>query len=414
VAQCKYLGRIEPGQGIQLTANQYNFLCVSNRLVWCGGRRGKGALTLTINDGGSHLLCQASAFIEIKDIKEMYERWTVGDDIKKAPLNNAYLASEELPPSVSAFEYGDTSETNTPYILFVHGWNMEQWGKDRFAETAFKRLYWQGYQGKFGSFRWPTANRFKGSLVDLVTDPRNFDNSEFNAWKSGAGLHQLLIGLNSKYSDNIYLMAHSMGNVVAGEALRLAGTNRLVNTYVAMQAAVASRAYDSNTPARSIPYFLDSDTPDRYGNYWTNGAPSYFIGSAGAGVYVNFFNTNDYALDKWQINQNLKPDSGYDFYPISGNVLHGGNFLYFPEDTYELFAHVIEAHCYALGAQADVHGSFQKLGTPQQANLPDIWPIDPLNANYTAHLWHSAQFRADTDQAWQFWRRMITTFDLQQ
>jgi len=42
-----------------------------------------------------------------------------------------------------------------------------------------------------------------------------------------------------------------------------------------------------------------------------NGAPCYFNASAGAGSYVNFFNTNDFALGKWQIDQNLKPDAGY-------------------------------------------------------------------------------------------------------
>jgi hypothetical protein len=54
---------------------------------------------------------------------------------------------------------------------------METWEKDRYAETAFKRLYWQGYQGRFGSFRWPTGNNFgapgSGSRNTPVNDPRN-------------------------------------------------------------------------------------------------------------------------------------------------------------------------------------------------------------------------------------------------
>ena len=54
----------------------------------------------------------------------------------------------------------------------------------------------------------------------------------------------LLNRLNGEYPDNVDLLAHSMGNVVAGEALRLSGTNQVVNTYIAMQAAVASYAYD--------------------------------------------------------------------------------------------------------------------------------------------------------------------------
>ncbi len=44
-------------------------------------------------------------------------------------------------------------------------------------------------------------------------------------------------------------MAHSMGNIVAGEALRWPETNfQLVNTYVASQAAVTAHTYDDRFP----------------------------------------------------------------------------------------------------------------------------------------------------------------------
>ena len=35
-----------------------------------------------------------------------------------------------------------------------------------------------------------------------------------------------------------------MGNVVAGEALKLAGSSQVVNTYIAMQGAIAAHCYD--------------------------------------------------------------------------------------------------------------------------------------------------------------------------
>jgi hypothetical protein len=288
--------------------------------------------------------------------------------------------------------------------------------KDNFAETAFKRLYWQGYQGRFGSFRWPTDYGFGGftsSAHNPATDPRNFDNSEFQAWKSGLGLKNMLTRLNILYTNNVYLMAHSMGNIVAGEALKQAGANQLVNTYVSMQGAVASHAYDPGTPWRTIPTLLDSGTLERYTMYWTNGADCYFNGSAGAGTYVNFFNTNDFALDKWQINQNLKPDSGYStasgelyfYYPLVGSSRQ----LYFPADTYEIFSYITEARCYALGAQPDVGGVF---ALAKQVELPSVWPLDPLNLNYTAHFWHSAEFRADNAQSANFWDAFLKSCNL--
>ena len=342
----------------------------------------------------------------------MYERWTVGDDVAQAPTITAYKAGEDLPAGMPSFEYSISQATNTPYILFVHGWNMERWVKDRFAETAFKRLYWQGYQGRFGSFRWPTGSGITDT-TSAVVEHRNFDDSEFNAWKSGTGLKNMLTRLNILYPGNAYLMAHSMGNVVTGEALRLAGTNQLVNTYVAMQGAVASHAYDPNRPNRYLGAggIQDSGTPNRYAQYYTNGAPCYFNGSAGAGTYVNFFNTNDFALSAWQDDQNFKPDIGWG-YDISPSRFYRGGFttttLNFPADTYEIFSYCDEARCYALGAQADVGGKF----SGNQVQLPSVWPPDPSNANYNEHFWHSAEFRSDNAQSFLFWDEFLKTCQL--
>ena len=38
--------------------------------------------------------------------------------------------------------------------------------KDQFAETAYKRLFWQGYRGRFGVFEWPTTYGFGALLAD--------------------------------------------------------------------------------------------------------------------------------------------------------------------------------------------------------------------------------------------------------
>jgi len=89
-----------------------------------------------------------------------------------------------------------------------------------------------------------------------VTDPRNFDNSEFIAWQSAAGLRNKLKDLNAEYPGHVYMLAHSMGNIVAGEALQLAAQNgdgRVVNTYVASQAALPAHDYDATVTS---PYLL--------------------------------------------------------------------------------------------------------------------------------------------------------------
>ena len=406
IIHCPYIGRLGPGGSIQLNTIQFADSWAGNHFIWCGVSDGSGCLLLTIADANGNVLGQASAWIKIVDIKQMYERWTVGDNPAKAPTNTPVLVTDGLAAGMQGFRYTAPADTNTPYILFVHGWNMEPWEKDRFAETAFKRLYWQGYQGRFGEFRWPTDYDFAG-WKSVITDPDNFDNSEFQAWKSGVGLLALLNNLNALYPGHVYMFAHSMGNVVAGEALRQAGNTQLVNTYVAMQAALASHAYDPTTPTRSLGIY-DSGTPNRYAQYYTNGAANYFHGLLGAGTYVNFFNTNDFALSKWQIDQNLKPDVGYSYqssidtwwqiHPILNTE------LVFPQDTYEIFSYGDEARCYALGAQQDVGGVF----TPASQVELDAAPY----GFGSQHLFHSFQFRLDNAQSMTFWHRILIKFGL--
>jgi hypothetical protein len=393
-----YIGRIGPGSNLVLNASTFANNWAGNFFIWCGVSNGTGGLNLTIANSNGTVLAQTTTYIQIEDIKQMYERWTVGDNPNLAPATRAIPDTDELPAGMSAFTYPPPQGSNTPYILLVHGWNMQAWDKDRFAETAFKRLYWQGYQGRFGDFHWPTYTGFN-----------TYDESEQRAWQSGIGLSNTLCELNNEYPGNVYLMAHSMGNIVAGEALRQLGTNNIVNTYIAMQAAVPSHAYDTNAPTRLIPVGDWDGAPEVFANYYTNGAPCYFKNIAGAGTYVNFFNTNDFALNAWTIDQNQKPVTdgliGYDYDPDTGDYSFNTTPLFFPGDTYTIFARIIQAQCYAVGAQLNVGGIFS---TNNQVDLPSVWPPDPSGNNYGDHVWHSAEFRSDNPQRWLFWNTVLT------
>jgi len=393
-----YIGRLGPGSNLVLNASQFNGW-LGNHFIWCGVANGKGGLNLTFRDANSNLLTQATAYIQIVDIKNLFERWTVGDNSSVTALTTAVLATEGLRVGDSAFLYQTNGVTNTPYILLVHGYNMPPWAKDCYGETAYKRLYWQGYQGRFGEFNWPTAQ-----------NPLEFGSSELQAWQSAQGLLNKLEDLNATYPGQVYLMAHSLGNVVAGEALRLA-TNQVVNTYLAMQAAVTAHAYDPTTP---IYYLLnDSGTPDCYAHYWNSWNPCYFNASAGAGTYINFYNTNDFALNLWLVFQNSKPtlNPTYTFIPPE-YYYHYLTTLNFPGNTYEIFDKIIQARSYALGMQTNVGGVFHNASGSHEVNLQSIWPADPLNNYYKAHVWHSAEFRSDNPQRWLFWDAALVQMGL--
>jgi hypothetical protein len=433
-AQSAYVGRLAPGGSVQLNASFFSGWA-GNHFIWCGVTNGSGQLNLTIADASGNVLVQASQWIQIVDIKQMYERWTVGDNLNNAPATTASLATENLPVDASAFQYSPPQDTNTPYILFVHGWNMESWEKDRFAETAFKRLYWQGYQGRFGEFRWPTGSGFTGDFSQIYNDPQekdNFDNSEYNAWLSGAGLLNKLNDLNAEYSGHVYMLAHSMGNVVAGEALRLTDTNQVVNTYVASQAAVTAHTYDDtisdysfevpiNVPGLGIVNVnFGPKTPNIYGDW--------FAGNNGGGAehVISLYNTNDYALSQlhWQLDQLFKPDtlvaeSGSLWnYGYSGSTNDPAPWNHFFKtntvsttvnfdivgslpNRYEVMAYAAQSYTTALGATPGVTNL-------ASLNLPTIWPSpDPLDNNYASHFFHSAEFRGDSVWEWKYWNTLL-------
>ena len=288
---------------------------------------------------------------------------------------------------------------------------MPTWEKDRFAETAFKRLYWQGYQGRFGSFRWP-CNYYPNFLSYANT--ANYDGSEQAAWESGQPLETFLAGLNNKYPGKVYVMAHSMGNVVTGEALRLAGASNIVNTYVASQAAVSARAYDNTIPADITNEFIAVGTPDSEGHYYTNGAPSYFNGIGGATHFVDFYNANDWALAKWITDQSSKPDGGYNWtlpsseYP-SGYFrvrLFGSNVpLLFTNNTYEIFSRCAQSYSEALGAETNIASTFS-IRVPVNLNAA------PYNFLST-HPGHSQQFRFDNMTTAVYWKQLLSSFNIQ-
>ena len=428
-----YFGRLGPGSNIILKSSVQAW--ETDHFIWCGVSPGTDQLNLTVMDAQSNVLAQSSQWIQIVDIKQMYERWTVGDNDKSQPLasvgpmTNAVLAQDNFSPGYSqqafSYPYDPAYDTNDTYILYLHGWNELTWEKDRWAETAYKRLYWQGYQGRFGEFRWPCYNLKLSQLA-------GFDMSEWNARESGKSLNTFLAKLNNNYPSHVYVMAHSQGNVVVGEALRLA-TNRIVNTYVASQAALSARAYDNTVPTNASSYY-SIKTSDPQGNYYTNGSPPYFSSSTGAGAYVNFYNPNDYALmgdslnpltfhPGWLEDQDLKPvqtegvyhyqtpnvsyPSGYSVsvFNFSRSGPSGPVSLYFPTNTYQIFSMAAQSYSLALGAQTNVGGTL--FSTNAQINLS----LAPYNFG-AAHIQHDQQFVFDNMTTAVYWSELLESFNL--
>lgn len=99
--QAPYLGRIGPGQPLQFTKSTWR----TSQFIWCGVKYGQGALTLTIADGNTNMLAQTKGYFALLDIKQMYERWTVGERPGFPPATTPKLGVEGVPAYASPFRY---------------------------------------------------------------------------------------------------------------------------------------------------------------------------------------------------------------------------------------------------------------------------------------------------------------------
>ena len=342
---------------------------------------------------------------------------------------------------------------------------MSTFDKDVFSATAYKRLWWNGYKGRFGALRWPTKNGF-GDIISIVTDAKNYDDSELTAWHAGERLAAWLPTFRQRNGCPISLLGHSMGNIVVGNALAVlpAWEDRSVGTYIASQAAVPAQLYRPNGEDGGCrvwaPTFLGFggwNTANVYSSGLLQELPSRF-------TIANFNNLNDFALSEGVsgLNQLFKPDNGSGGYlagtnginqvpesefrdrfyqvlsvtgPPKGQTTHVETYLWngtttsqdvlndyvqhifvqdhvttYPESRYYTMAYLSEARFYPLGASNDIRLS-ANMSRPDVA-LPDIWQVPqskPMasgesRTEYDKHRWHSGQFRMTMPEQKGYWK----------
>ena len=385
-----------------------------------GLNKGDGKLIFELWKDGEKVCDLPAVDLLLKKASEMYETWTVGDVAAPGVSYGSWPASTATQTSGQNLPAPEKPEEKD-YVMFVHGWNMESWEKETFASTMFKRMWHQGYKGRFGAYTWPTFH----SLPDYF-DTSHFDGSEERAWNSAAPLHALTASLAGTFKDSsgkslVRLYAHSMGNVVASEALRQMKANSSVHTYISAQAALSSHVWDNTTPEMN---FFTPATPNVYGYHWQSsptskphqwqpeGRPSYMapINMPSSTVFINHYNPLDWALSfaRWQLNQSLKPDQGYHYdnaNPIDPNGLKDqfwespAQVLSFPNNRFEIFAFAAESRSFATGQQGATGGMF-KIVDSVNLNGPGFEFGDK-------HRGHSAQFRSTIQKRWTYWTKAL-------
>ena len=331
-------------------------------LLFEGCGVGKGQLKLVILDKNMQVIGEGpGVWMDLKNIKSMYERVkATADGAENFPFPYNFVGSDAVPsPAMgwvsdpSGYSFEPASDERSAYIVFVHGWNMEYSESTNYAETMFKRMWQRGYKGRFVSFRWPT-------FTGLTT----FNDSEYRAWKCGVSLKQYIATLPTSFTVN--LVAHSMGNIVAGSALEKGAS---VANYALLNAAVPAICYDTtgNVVQTSWRYVTPNDDPDP-----ATVASSYQGRLEGvSGNLVNFFLPADSALSAWELNNELfRPHqwpegsidhAGYGYQRTAGagqklRVVRvaGNRFLGLPD---EAMAFAVQAPSLTVGADGRTRGS---------------------------------------------------------
>ncbi|MEI6177293.1 MAG: hypothetical protein WCS43_10405, partial [Verrucomicrobiota bacterium] len=223
-------------------------------LIFEGTTKGVGELVVTIhNSGGSLIAESAGTWIQLLDVREMYQRARIRNDAQDIadPWANCRLYLQEWIPNPGNWAYSEDPNATKTCVVFVHGWRMRYVDFLNYSDTSYKRLWHQGFKGKFHSFRWPTYSADNNGMVNAVDEffenhdfqlkpgGFTFNPSEYRAWICGSALANFVKRLPE--NDRKILFAHSMGNVVCASAIQ---TGMNVERYAMCNAAMSAMAYD--------------------------------------------------------------------------------------------------------------------------------------------------------------------------
>ena len=164
------------------------------------------------------------------------------------------------------------------HVVYIHGYNEDESDSIADSKEVFRRLFWAGYRGNFLALLW------EGDEWDLPgpLPSRFFPNVE-NAFRTSPRLESFLSAtlpdVWSADPHHVYLLVHSLGNLVAWDALRLRSTMApgappIVRHIVSFQAAVWSDTFwdETNVMYEAGPWLTVEELRLGAWTFWFNQA----------------------------------------------------------------------------------------------------------------------------------------------
>jgi hypothetical protein len=398
-------------------------------LIFEGVAKGSAELVIALLDQSGALLGESTGvWLQLLDVREMYQRARIENEAEQIP--DPWV--NDNPPAQSwvwdpwDWPYVEDPGAEPVTAVFVHGWRMPYNEYLSWSQTTYKRLWHQGFRGRFYSFRWPTYSAdntvFRNNGFDNWQEQHSpvppggftYNPSEYRAWLCGPALAQFVNQLPNPLNRSLF--AHSMGNVISGAALR---SGMAIRRYAMCNAAMAAMAYDPDPSLKNVDKIfvpLDpQDTPDSdpdpairtgYGLENKFNLPAVITGPNMFTMppIINFGLPNDEALASWSANNlYFKPNPNYLY--TKNSILQPFPLVYqaTPISSFrpvtelpEAMGYVTKSRTRAAGAVLDTAGAVK----------------DFVNMKTWFEEIHSAEWRWNNQSTHIFWQKLVEKLEL--
>lgn len=225
-----------------------------------GARETKKPLELVVTKSGAPILTLPLP-LEIVPVETMYrsvDLTGVCRDYDGRPV----AAPEKARPTETGNPKGlPDAEMGDSWTVFLHGYNVNAQRARGWQAEVFKRLHVMGSRSRFVGVTWygDTGVRIGGTSLD-------YHMAVFNALQTGDQLKNSLGFLDPAKTT---VMAHSLGNMVACQAIQ--NTGLTPRRYLMLNAAVPTEAFTA-VGANEAGHMVEKEWRDKDGTY----APAFF------------------------------------------------------------------------------------------------------------------------------------------